>query len=181
MTAARAIFGMASAQVELRALETLTLNPNPNPNPSPNPNQVELRALVDEVRQGCVRYACDGGEQPGFTGELSRLIEAPDTTADPAVAAAAAPTATAPTATTPAAAAPAAEAAATPAAALDAATPAAAAAPTMTAAGAAAAAGAVLRSSSHTATYSRARKNANSPVAPAGPLPEDVRRAAVFR
>ena len=31
--------------------------------------RVELRALVDEVRRGCVRYACDGGEQP------SRLIE----------------------------------------------------------------------------------------------------------
>ena len=31
--------------------------------------RVELRALVDEVRRGCVRFACDGGEQP------SRLIE----------------------------------------------------------------------------------------------------------
>ena len=31
--------------------------------------RVELRALVDEVRRGCVRYACDGGEP-------SRLFEA---------------------------------------------------------------------------------------------------------
>ena len=31
--------------------------------------RVELRALADEVRRGCVRYACGGGEQP------IRLIE----------------------------------------------------------------------------------------------------------
>jgi hypothetical protein len=38
--------------------------------------RVELRALVDEVRRGCVRYACDGGEPSRGGGEPSRSIEA---------------------------------------------------------------------------------------------------------
>jgi len=128
--------------------------------------QVELSTLVDEVRRGCVRYARDGAEQ---SGEPSCLIEASGTTVAAAATPAAAP-------------APPATASAPPAAAPTAASPATAPATVVpSAAPAAAAAGAVLRSSSHTATYSRARKNANSPVAPAGPLPENVRRAAVFR